>query len=654
MTDHAGAPPPRHRVPRRIDFWFPAVVIAGVLLLSALGISGSSLPIFSPSGAPDQDAMVVDRARAIRSDEWLAWSPMKTGRVRGGFEYTQTYGMGRIELSDSWRPQLPSRSLGAALYSPFNLPLVLLPITQGFALMWWLPFVVCSLGLYAWLRAMRVGPGIALAVALLVTTAPAGVWWSGWLCQTIGAAALPCALLVAATRMWPRSPRWAIAIAVGAALAAANLPWFYQPWALPSGLFIGGTTAIWGLADARHRRAFVRVGAIAGALFLVESAVYLLHEREYYEALQDTVYPGRRRSSGGRVGVGLLFSSLFPFVLTSSKGNSLVGTNLSEVSMGWTVFFPITATTAALARRAILRDRERTFLVGTLALAAVMTSWCIVQWPTVLANVTGLSRVPPSRMAPLVGVFWLVGFALLFADANRRWAITRDVGRSGAGVVVAVTTLAAAWGATQFRVEMLPGLSGVRTWLPVILVALGVAALWTRWWSGALAGAVVISVVSGALVNPVTLGLGAIDDSHAAALVRRIDERVVDRGGGTWAADDIYVNGLLNAQGVDSLSSFNDPVDPRGWRVLDPSGRRRDVWNRFAYIRFVWEPGRGRPEIEAPVTDVVVVRADPCDPRLGRLRLRAVVSSQPLDGACLRERATFRWQGNRFRIYDRR
>jgi hypothetical protein len=637
----------------RIDLWFPIVVVGFVLLLSAFGVSGSSVSIYSPSGAPDSAALVTGEPRQIRSDEWLAWSPMKTGRVQAGFPATQTYGLGEVELGDSWRPQLPSRSIGAALYSPFNLPLVVLPLEQGFALMWWLPFVACSLGLYAWLRAMRVDATVALAASLITTTAPSAVWWSGWLCQIIGAAAIPCAILVAATRLWERRRGWAIAVAVGGALAAANLPWFYQPWALACGLFIGGVTALWGLAVAERRRPFLLVVAIAGGLFAIESLVYLLHERSYYEALQDTVYPGQRRSDGGGINIGLAFSSLFPFALAGDPGDTLVHNNLSEVSMGWTVLLPLTASIAALARRTLLRDRERVLLFGTLVLATFLSAWCFIRFPASLARLTGLTLIPPERMAPLLGFFWTVGLSLVLADAKRRAAVWRELGRSGAVVVTAVTTIVAAWGSSRFRLDYLEPIGFLRSWGPVVLVAVLAALLFTRWRAVAVVTAVVVAVVSGVLVNPLTVGLGALDDSRASALVERLDERFVERGDGAWAADDIYVNGLLNAHGVRSLSSFNDPVVPSGWRVLDPRGRQEAAWNRFAYIFFDWSPEQTGVTIENPTQDQISVRIDPCNPRLDRLSLRAVVSEEPLTAACLAERARFRWQGRQFRVYER-
>ncbi|MFM8304096.1 MAG: hypothetical protein ACKOA9_07360 [Actinomycetota bacterium] len=637
----------------RIDVWFPTVVVGAVLLLSALGISGSSLTMMSPSGAPDESSIVAGSPRPIRSDEWLAWSPMKIGIARADFPDARSYGMGTVDLSDSWRPQLPSRSLGAALFSPFNLPLVVLPLDQGFTLFWWLPFAACSLGIYAWLRAMRIGAGIALAAALFVTTAPAAVWWSGWPVQITASAVIPCAVLVAATRLARRRRRLAMVVAAGAGLAAASLPWFYQPWALPCALFFGATTLLWGLSDRDHRRRFVTLGLIAGSVFAVEQALYLLHEHEYYQALQNTAYPGRRRSDGGGVNLGLIFSSLFPFLLSRDKGGTLIGINGSEVSMGWTIFAPLTAVIAVLGRHALWRDRQRLLLVGVLAIAAVLTSWCLVRWPTIIASATGLRLIPAGRMAPLVGTFWVVGFAIVMGTEERRRALRSDIGRSGAIVVVLVTTFFAAWGATEFRKGFLTEISDLRAWLPVLMVALVVAVFCTRYWAYALGAAVAFSVLSGVIVNPLIRGTAALDDSRAAQVVRRVDERRIEPQNGRWASDNLYANALLNGQGANSLTSFNDPVDMDGWRILDPSGARENKWNRYAYITFLWDPSVTRPKFDLPSDDWVRVRIDPCDPRLSRLRLRAVLSSTPLDAPCLSERARFLWSGQRYTVYDR-
>jgi hypothetical protein len=639
----------------RIDVWFPAAIVLGVLLLGSLGISGSSAALLSTSGATDQRAVLIGNPKLIRTDEYRIWTPIRAGRVEANFPGAQTFGLGREDLGSTWRPQIPSRSLGALLYAPWNIPLVTLPLDQGFAFSWWLPVAGCFIGVYAWLRAMRISSGFALATAVLAGTSPAAVWWSNYLVQSIACATIPAALVIAAARTRPTRPRLSLLIAVAAGLSSASLPWFYQPWAIIVSLFVFGVTLLWGVSDPNVRRAFLVTAGVAGAVFLVEQVPYVLHERSYYEALGNTVYPGDRRELGGGVAIGKLFSSVVPFSFSGDSGRFLTGRDsVSGLSMGWTIAMPVALTAALLGWRALRQDRERVLVVGVLLLSVGLSSWTLVKWPSFVGTLSFLRFVPPYRLAPFVGFFGLVSLALLFGVADRRARLTRALGKAGISTLVLVTGFVAAWGVNKYKHFTLPSLSSRVMLIAVVVIMLAVLSLCTRLWAVGLGMVTVLALLSGASVNPLMRGLGELTNSTAAATVRRVDTAIVATERENWAADSGGVIALLNAQGVNSLSSFNDPVNKRAWRALDTQGRYEPQWNRFGYIVFHWEPGHHGINVENPAEDVVLVRIDPCDSRLANLGLRAVVSSQPLDGAtCLSPVAQMRWMGTQQTVYMR-
>lgn len=640
------------RLAKSPDFIVTAVAVLLFAMPTALGWSGSSIPLLSGSGAPDEEAIILGEPRPIRSDEWLAWSPMKSGQAHAGFPSERMFGMGWIDTSDSWRHQVPSRSLGHAIYSPMNLPLLLLPLAQGFAGYWWLPFFAAFLGSYFWFRSLGSGWAIAVPASVLVVSAPAAVWWSGWPLVGIAHATVACALLIGATRRWTKHRLGAAAMIVAAALAAAGLPWFYQPWAIVAFLFTGGVTAIWGLSEAGRRRSFLLVLAVFALLFAAESALYLWHEREYYVALADTVYPGARRAGGGGVRMGFLFSSLYAATVNGVDGSRIVGTNLSELSTGWSIALPIAVGIGVLVRREIAAEAERNLIRGTLILAVILTSWTLVKWPQVLAVPTLLVFVQPERLAPFVGFFGITGVVLLCGD-RARWQRLRSGLDRGAIALLATLGLAiAAWTTTEFRVylESLSMLSIVlvTSTLVAVVALLASGRAVSAFWASA-----VISLSIAAFVNPLVAGRGPVDTSPAAETISRLEATIANPVRGTWAADDLMVSALLNGVGVNALSSFNDPVDAEGWRALDPLGLYEDQWNRFAYIYFLWEPGIAEPEIEATYTDIVAVRIDPCDPRLTALNLSLVISSHALSGPCLIEEGTIVWQGVERQVFSR-
>lgn len=641
------------RVPRNPDVLVLCIVATTFAILTILGISGSSLSILSPDGSPDQAALLAGAPRPIRSDEYFVWSPTKLGQVYAGFPDERTFGMATIDLSDSWRHQVPVRSLGHAIYSPFNLPLLLLPARQGFAAYWWLPFAAALLGSYAWFRVMGARWRIALPTALLVITAPAAVWWSGWYLQGIAQSTATCALLIMATNRWAQKRRRAMVLALLAVVTALGLPWFYQPWAIVPALFTASVTAAWGLAQRDRRAAFLRTLSMFVLLMIVGTALFLWHEFDYYAALAGTEYPGHRRETGGGMTVGWIFSSLFAASVNGVDGSRLQNTNLSEFAMGWSIMLPLAVGVAVLARRA-LRD-EVGSLVSRVALivGSVLSTWAIIRWPSPLSRISLMTFVPPQRLAPFIGFFGLTSLVLLTGDADRWHRLRVDLDRGAALMLSAVALFFTMWAATEIRSYYIPSLSRPTIVSVAVVTVVLVYLLVSRQTVTALWGFAAIGALVAAFVNPLTIGTGAIHSSEAAGDIRRIDQETVSPVGGTWAADDLALVPLLNGVGVNALSSFNDPVNEAGWSILDPAGGYRNQWNRFGYIFFRWEPGLPDPVIENPSPDVVMVRIDPCDAALDELRLTMLVASTPIEGRCLSPESRFMWQGSERLVWRR-
>jgi hypothetical protein len=257
-------------------------------------------------------------------------------------------------------------------------------------------------------------------------------------------------------------------------------------------------------------------------------------------------------------------------------------------------------------------------------------------------------------VAPFLGFFGIVALALMLGSEDRIRRLDRQLGWSGAAVIGAGTLVLTWWGATQFRSMYFPTLSDHVIYLTVFVVSVSAALLVTRWWRIALSVLATFAVVSTLQVNPLMHGLGKLEESAAADRVRALDASIVGPAHGAWAADTVEANGLLNGQGVNSLSSFNDPVDEKGWHVLDPHNHGELAWNRYGYIVFDWQPKLSGVQIGAPVTDQVYVFIDPCNAKLDRLHLKMLLSSRKLpDADCLDSRGTIRWQGTNYHVYER-
>jgi len=123
-------------------------------------------------------------------------------------------------------------------------------------------------------------------------------------------------------------------------------------------------------------------------------------------------------------------------------------------------------------------------------------------------------------------------------------------------------------------------------------------------------------------VNPVLIGLA---DLRGSAVARDMLESGADarEHGAVWATDDVYVDALLTATGVPSLSS----------RQL--AGPERDAWAQLD-----------------PAPDVIQISGSPCVLADRMPDLTTIVASHELDLECLTEVDTFTWNGEAKRVYE--
>jgi hypothetical protein len=95
------------------------------------------------------------------------------------------------------------------------------------------------------------------------------------------------------------------------------------------------------------------------------------------------------------------------------------------------------------------------------------------------------------------------------------------------------------------------------------------------------------------------------------------------------------VTNELIASGLRTVNAVSVYPNPAAWRILDPTGLYRTIWDRYANLTFVSSPGLSPPKLSLPVADQIVIAIDPCSPQLGQLGVRFIVSPTPLASSCL-------------------
>jgi len=111
-------------------------------------------------------------------------------------------------------------------------------------------------------------------------------------------------------------------------------------------------------------------------------------------------------------------------------------------------------------------------------------------------------------------------------------------------------------------------------------------------------------------------------------------------------SDDYTVDPMLRVNGASMVSGqqYWGP-DEKSWLSLDPFGAGEAQWNRgTSYVTFAWDSTVAEAQIVAVQPDLVQIRIDPCATALAELDVSWIVTSRPLDGACLTEVASFQWR----------
>lgn len=565
--------------------------------------------------------VLVGTPRPIRSDDWKVQLPMILAQraaspafpvvnpvIGGGQDMLLPIEVPVAHWSVAFRPTMWGWFLGP---------------DAGLAWQWWSRV----LGLFGvWFAVLSVVArgklGIAAAGSALLVASPFFQFWAfNAAPHAICAGAVVLAVLALARARTP----WTIA-AAGALLALAGA-WFaltlYPPYqvtlgwgvvALVVGTLLDERAA---LPLARHRGMRAAALALAGVVAIAVVAAFAWEARDAIETIRNTVYPGRRLSTGAERSVAELLNANLGAPLWAETWGPLF--NICEAASFWLLSPALLA--LLLLRRA--RGERIDALTAAVALyAAVLWIYIVLGFPAWLARATALGSVPGRRAVIGLGIADAV---LLVRFAACAVPLRRDEWLPGAAVAIGWGALVAASGLVLARTlpdARLPVLAGFA--LVNALLAAGFA-LRPR---VALPVLVVLSAASSIWFNPVAIGGTAfLRENDLAREIVAIDRAA--EGESVWVSfgrDDLP--NLFRTLGVRSLAGAH-PLPPLAlWERIDPERRQRSVYDRYAHVAFVAAPG-GAPTFQLHSQDFVIVRIDPRTPAFRALGVTHVLMRDP-------------------------
>ncbi|MET0779574.1 MAG: hypothetical protein ABWY71_01945, partial [Candidatus Saccharimonadales bacterium] len=408
----------------RKSIWvFPSVLIFGLLLLTALGISGSSIGVYPMlDGTADKDSSAIAlNPRGVRSDEWLVNTQFTVAQAKNDYKrINDNIGNGQ---DMSLIVDVPYKEWSAG-FKPQNLIFLVLPLEHAFAFKWWLLAALLILACYFFMLELFPGKRLRSTVlSLFVGLTPMVFWWYQ------SATLLPIAygffimlLVMRLVKAGSTRARLGYSLLLSYVLICFGFilyPPFQIPCLIVAAVFLLG----WVLEHYRGRQALKKLLPLWPYVVLVlvlvvsTAALFFYTRKDAIHTITHTVYPGTRIVLGGSTDpLLLLSSSLSPNLEYDDKAAAGYLRNQSEAS-NFMLLAPYLLVPSLLL---IVHEKKKNnrvlwglVLINTLIVFFLFRMFVYIPWLEPIYRPFLLDKVPNPRLLLGLGVAGVIQLVLL-------------------------------------------------------------------------------------------------------------------------------------------------------------------------------------------------------------------------------------------------
>lgn len=628
---------------------FPISVFSTIVILSFLGISGSSIGVYDGvlnSSSHKNLGFVSTEPRTIRSDEWLVTTQMTVAQYNSGFpKINENIGNGQnMALS----LDVPYKDW-SILFKPQNIIFLITPLNFAFAFKWW--FLGGLLAVSAYFFFLKLIPSRRLEAILFGTIllfSPFIQWW--YLSGTIIPIAVGLILMTLILSLHnTKSIKKQIFLGAtftyfSTVFAFVLYPPFQVPIVLAVIAFYLTYLLISLIGDKATRKSILSVFgilSIASILTLSLVGTFLFQNRSTVESIANTIYPGKRVVSPGD------FVPLHPFTghvsfflqnndsATTYRELSPKGSNQSESSTFLlpTILITCLAVFLLIKQRSVLDVTSKSILISGIFLLVLFFSHIYIPFGQPFYNLLGLGVVPHNRLLIGIGFISFVIFACLYRVMSNV-SIRPVLSQRPAWIALAVIS---------FVYIAYTYILSVRNqgFISNLYIGYALATLIPLWLFFFLRNKllysliclVVLSVVSTFHVNPVERNLDEITDTNLSRAITSIRNKDDE---GRWATNNLVLENYAIANGAKSLSGVYAYPQLEIWRHLDPHKKHENYYNRYAHIVFIFDDKQKLAKLSNPSADTFIVKISPCDNFFKTFNTNYFYSTDSINSQCLR------------------
>lgn len=371
-------------------------------------------------------------------------------------------------------------------------------------------------------------------------------------------------------------------------------------------------------------------------VFSVALIILVLFTYHYYNLVKDTytmmlntVYPGRRFSTGGALKNGKVFAEFFGIFMTDTH-TPVQWQNICEAS-GFIMFFPMVF--YAMGYYYFKTKKTDPLLISISIFLLIGLLYVLVGFPAFLSRITLFSMSPSFRALPIVGVTNC--FLLICYIASSKMEIKKErISWMELGALAAATLIFMLIVTTQINKATENFFTSTQVGVAIALIV--ISYLLTRYKNfrfvtPALLILLIGMVIPNANVNPVTKGLAPILENPLVIDSKQVHEKDPSA---RWALfGNTRLSHLLKANGINVFNCVKFVPPLKDMKVLDPTGRYDSTYNRYAWMTM--NSKQVSQYFDVNWNDTVMFRQtfqdgytifiDPCSPKLKQLGVKYFV-----------------------------
>ena len=550
------------------------------------------LKLWIPSLSRNDDT-IIGSPRPIRSDEWLVQTPFYLSQVKTGNHFINK------SYQDSGQNMMLAYNVSSwhisTIGKPFNWGFLFLGASRG--LSWYWSFKIIALLLLSYEFAMILTSKrkiLSVVSSFWITFTPTVQWW---FMQHLGDVVFFSLLIMVSIYHYFNSEKkvFKIIMAINLIIALIGFPLIIYPaFQVPFAYVIMAFTAIQLFKALKNKKVkLFDVIVIAVTLFvsLMIDALTIYQSWDAISATLHTVYPGKRISLGGEYTWKNLSDFLFNIFLPFKTPQV---SNQVELSSSFNFLLYVLLILPFVIKRKDIK--KNIFGIILVIYSLMLMFYSIVGIPTILAKLTLFSYVPFSRSwqsMSVIAVFASVWFISFIWDRLERIKLTKILPS-----LLFVTILYLYRGLTDDIYKNYLGRFTTISFIVIMLVAF-ICILYRKnriFYSILL----VIIATGGLTVNPVTHGIGVIENKLLSHEVESIVEK---NPNAIWMSDSTNLYHFVQMFGAKGIDGVRFYPDKQLMTKIDKQNQYEEVWNRYAHLKYSLT--NEKTSMTAPVPDNV-------------------------------------------------